>query len=285
MTDLVTIDWSTINLAALRKLPAYTLPPSYRLQEGMGNGCAGDPPGYPTYFTRSVYTRHGNSPRKGPELVICYPGEGLRVVAHSEDWEKANRKAKADGREYATWDDVYALQQARLHRLWNPLPLEHPRVQAWIADRIRHFKGCRVDPRKSKGDRVVIKPVWSATDYIEIARLLGEEISEEFEYHVDGLWGKGQPETWPEADRLAWSEITALVLAGTDAATFFIREYYLDYMPTDPAPAHTGNWYERLAERPTPETCPGETPGWGNRSSALHPVNGNSCQVCGWNRS
>jgi hypothetical protein len=66
----------------------------------------------------------------------------------------------------------------------------------------------------------------------------------------------------------------------TDAASFFIREYYPEYVKTDPEPEHTGGWYSILAERPTPENCPGEIWSWGKGSRSRHPVNGTWCQVC-----
>jgi hypothetical protein len=56
MKEKLSFDYSTINKDALNRLPIVKLPPTYRLQAGMGNGCFLDPPGYPTYFTQSVYT-------------------------------------------------------------------------------------------------------------------------------------------------------------------------------------------------------------------------------------
>jgi len=64
------MDFSTIDLEALTKLATYTPSRGYHLQDSPGNGCAGDPPGFPTYFTRSVYTSSGNEPRRGPVQVI-----------------------------------------------------------------------------------------------------------------------------------------------------------------------------------------------------------------------
>jgi hypothetical protein len=53
--SLPTLDFSTINIDALQRLPSVTLPTTYRLQAGSGNGCFGDAPGFPTYFTRSPH--------------------------------------------------------------------------------------------------------------------------------------------------------------------------------------------------------------------------------------
>lgn len=46
----------TINAAELAKLPEAIIPDSYHLSQNEGSGCAMDPPGYPTYFIRHVYT-------------------------------------------------------------------------------------------------------------------------------------------------------------------------------------------------------------------------------------
>jgi len=258
-------DFSTIDHAALSKLPTYTLPPSYRLQDGMGNACHMDPPGYPSYFTRCVYTRFGNSPAKGPELVIALPGEPLRVVEHSGDWAKAMRKAKLAGKEYADWDDTKALRQARLHRLWKPMPLEHPRVQAWIGDCIGYFRGCRVDPRNpDKGYWFnSTDNAWNEDDYRAIAQALDYQ-------------GEDGPALY------------SFVMAETDAAALYIRRFYPEYVRPAVAPADTGNWYRYLPERTAPEECPGESIGWGKgngQHGATHPVGGNWCQVCGWHKS
>jgi len=126
-------DFSTINLEALAKLPRAKLAPTYRLQSRPGNGCAGDPPGFPTYFTRSVYTRHGNNPRKGAEEVISYEGV-LYVTRASTDWRPGEG-----------WDDVYARYEARMRSLYKPLPFDHPRVQAWIEATMTHMAHCYKD--------------------------------------------------------------------------------------------------------------------------------------------
>jgi hypothetical protein len=65
-------DYSAINLTELQKLKTYNLPNSYRLQENYGNGCYMDPPGYPTYFTQSVYTQTIDHPRVVAWIRECY---------------------------------------------------------------------------------------------------------------------------------------------------------------------------------------------------------------------
>src|SRR4051812_49187147 len=120
------MDFSTLNLDRLKKLPRYSLPPTYQLQQGSGNGCSGDPPGYPTYFTRSVYTRHGNHPRNGPYMVIVF--EGVNYVIPTQE-EKLVRN------------------------LWLPLSLDHPRTRLWISGTYRHHNHCY-------GDVIYPVPYW-----------------------------------------------------------------------------------------------------------------------------
>src|SRR5262245_26451638 len=59
----------TLNAERVNKLPVYKLPPTYRLGTP-GMGCAGDAPGYPTYYIRPVYNQHGNTPRNAPDAVL-----------------------------------------------------------------------------------------------------------------------------------------------------------------------------------------------------------------------
>jgi len=106
MTRLLDADWSTIKLAELRKLPVYHLPPTYRLQEGSGNGCFGDPPGFPTYFTRGVYTAHGNNPPRGYSMVIQHAGVayGITPARWEGTWEKHSDKQGCGENGYGATD-------------------------------------------------------------------------------------------------------------------------------------------------------------------------------------
>src|SRR6266403_368493 len=119
------MDYSTLNTKRLALLPVHKMPPSYHYQTASGNGCAGDPPGYPTYFTRNVWTSHGNCPGRGARLVISHPTLGDRVVAAVDD----------------SHDDLDYV----LGWLWVPLPYDHPRVVAWRRTRYKHFAHCFVD--------------------------------------------------------------------------------------------------------------------------------------------
>lgn len=108
------IDFSTV-----KPLPGdkqHRLPPSYHYRSGHGSGCYMDPPGFPSYFLRSVWTRYGNHPHKGASHVLDVNGiafEVPRYVGGREEWLRAR---------------------------WCPLPIEHPRIQAWIGNFARHFK-------------------------------------------------------------------------------------------------------------------------------------------------
>ena len=128
-------DLSTLDVAALSKLPLLgELPSGYHLQRDPGNGCYGDPPGYPTYFTRSVYTPNGNNPGRGPTTVIDSP-DGPRVVATAEtEWLKGD-----------TWDTAHARRAALLRGLYAPLPFDHARVQAWVSAVHHHMQHCYKD--------------------------------------------------------------------------------------------------------------------------------------------
>ena len=119
------ITYETIDKNRLARLPKYKLPPTYQLQRDPGNGCYGDPPGYPTYFTRSVYTQFGNTPPRSPQLMLL----GRVVQAAHEDYETV---------------------VARLERLYLPLPIEHPRTRAWIQATYKHLQHCYRDPTDPK---------------------------------------------------------------------------------------------------------------------------------------
>src|SRR5437879_3457097 len=132
----------TINRAEWEKLPVHKLPPTYRYSDHLGAGCFLDPPGYPSYFVQSVYTSYGNTPRKGATMVLF------------------GRVVQTEGYKQESYERL-------LRRLWNPLPLEHPRTQAWLAASFKHNAHCYrdeqrvsiLDSTKGKTDTLVIWPV------------------------------------------------------------------------------------------------------------------------------
>lgn len=258
-----TLDFSTINITALQRLKTYTMPPTYRLQDGSGNGCSGDAPGFPAYFTRSVYTQNGNNPRKGPEEVIIYNGV-LYVTKSSDDWRGGD------------WDAVNARYQARLMAIWNPLPIDSPRVRAWIESTYRHFKHCYADVERPEYGKpgTLIYPV---PDY-KLKAIVGQQYSGE-----TGKYSQQYLDAANEAVRIfndgERTRAAAIAVPENHQAVRVIRRFYPEYQPEmdliSAPPQTMTQWWETDAEQPTPETC-------APRSCGPHPVNGSWCQWCGW---
>ncbi len=126
-------DYSTINLTELRKLKTYELPHSFHLQESPGSGCFMDPPGYPTYFLQTVYNWNGNNvPRTAKaDEVIAF--EGKLYITSTPDWPIGE-----------TWEKRHAKHKALMRKLWASLPINHPRVVAWIRECYLYFGGLYV---------------------------------------------------------------------------------------------------------------------------------------------
>lgn len=231
-TRIQAADWSTINLEQLRKLPTYDWSgKGYTLQTDSGNGCAGDPPGFPTYFTQSVYTRHGNNPDRGYSMVIVHNGTAYGVEPAS--WS-------------GTWEEHQAKRDALMRRLWQPLPLGHPRTQAWIRATFSHHRHCYHAPGFKD---------WSKDMLIWPGGCLGQTPFGKIENEV------ATPENHD--------------------GTILVRRYYPEFQPTpeliEAGFNHPGNWWETLRDQPTPANCPGQY-------SHAHPVNGSWCQMCGWHQ-
>lgn len=251
--------WSipTIDLHKLKMLPAVKLPPTYRLQEDMGNGCSLDPPGYPTYFTRAVYTAHGNGPNKGCQMIIK-DDQGLnRCVESTDDWEGKKN-----------WDEYHDAVMERLRKLWKPLPLDHPRTRAWIKAVYAHLNKCYHDESISGNDKTLIFPVpdYRLKSFIDDARF-----SEE--------WRQKERISIEQANKEITEHAKSVATPGNHKAVRMIRRFYTGYQPELDLIEHPqkseGNWWERMDERPSTENCPGQ---YGTK----HPVNGSWCQMCGW---
>ncbi|MDE2099697.1 MAG: hypothetical protein KGL39_20760 [Patescibacteria group bacterium] len=246
------LDWSTINLDRLNKLSVYAKPASYQFQQDPGNCCAGDAPGYPSYFTRSVYTQHGNSPRRGAQMVIVGPDGVAHVIA--KDGESSEHTDKV------------------LHSLWLPLPLDHPRVRAWIANTYRHQRHCYYDLSKPSNDRdrTVIFPVpyYNLRQFVDDPRFSDE-------------WRANEQASIAQANAEIIAATKAIATPDNHAAVVIIRKFYQEYQPEqeliDNPPQNIAQWWETEAEAPTPENCHPHSVG-------PHPVNGNWCQWCGWHQ-
>lgn len=268
MSEKMTIDTTTINSKRLALLPAYKKPETYRIDTRMGNGCAGDPPGYPTYFTRCVYTQHGNSPRPGSPCLLLMG----RVV---DDGKRSREEVKE-----------------LLHRLWQPLAIDHPRTVAWIESTFCHHRHCYHVPGQealcwSDDKRLLIWPggCLGKTPFgtlkdpkleIELARrheAFDKWTAEEKEKFVSAVTANNH--------RIS-RECEAVAVPENATATLVVRRFYPAFAPTPELMSETlqrtGNWWARLPRRPTPEQCPGES--W-----SAHPVNRPWCQVCGWHEA
>jgi hypothetical protein len=131
-------DYSTIKLDMLRALPRYQVPKGNHLQQDPGNGCMLDAPGYPTYFTRSVYNAAGNDLKHGPYLVITDP----------DDAEKH-----------------YVVDNINIRALWLPLPLDHPRIKLWEQACYMHWQRCYHDPN-GEGEGKPDTLIWPIPEYV-----------------------------------------------------------------------------------------------------------------------
>lgn len=235
------MDYSTIDLDLLRSLPV--LGPGKTLQEGSGNGCSGDAPGYPTYFTRCVYDHRGDEPRHGARKVITFDGVDY-VVEHA-----------------AHSFDQYA---ALLRRLWLPLPLSHERCQHWLLSTYRHFRHCYTD------DKIVIYPVqqWQKRHYTHDPRWKDEFI-DRHKAEVDAH------------NRELEEKLAAIARPETHTAVVQIRKFYPEHEPNlawidRPPEPSAGLWWETEAQQPSEEDC-ARVQRWCNR----HPMASTYCQFCG----
>lgn len=247
--------YNTINQDAFWRLPTAKIAPTYRLSDHKGSGCFGDPPGYPSYFVQHVYTQYGNTPRRGATAVITVPGVGTKVVStdttKDEDYDKT------------------------LKALYVPLPIEHPRVQAWIANTLNHFKHCYRDVERPEYGRpgTLVYPV---PDY-KLKLTFTDDVrwSEEYRAAV-----RAEMAAFNKQER---ARAAAIASVNTHQGVLTIRKWYPDFqpeldeqfLPVAPAASHQGDWWEREDVRPTPQTCrpstwfgPHRAKGW--------------CQYCGY---
>ena len=239
------MDYSTIDLSLLRSLEVYQVPPGYYLQKGSGNGCAGDPPGCPTYFTRSIYTSSGNNPsHSSPQVVITF--EGVHYVV-------------CDKRGYDHHKEL-------LSKLYAPLPIDHVRTRLWILGTYKHQHHCY----NGWGDDMVIYPVpdWQKKTYKDDHRW-HEQYRQAAKAEVAAF------------NQQLEDKCKALADPTNHNAVRLIRGYYPSYEPElgliHSVPSkHVGQWWETEAMQPSEEDC-ASTQRWGNK----HPFNSTWCQWCG----
>lgn len=249
---MIKYDMSTINEGKLELLPMYFVPSSHHLQQDPGNCCFLDPPGYPSYFTKSIYNSQGNEPSIGATKVLS-----RRIVESRDDWG-----------EDLTWNEVSAKRSELLKSLWIPLSIDHPRTKEWIREAYSHLRNCYHDEGSSRSDKTLIYPVPS---YMLESFVDDRRFSDEWRIQERATIDLMNAETIANAMKVATLE--------NHKAVRHIREFYPEYQPdvelVNNPPKYTTTWWERYSECPTPENCPG---GMGKK----HPLNGSWCQVCGW---
>ena len=249
------MDYSTLNLDAVKSLSTLDYhSKGWHLSDSPGMGCAGNPPGYPSYFLHAVYDRLGYTPRTAPDCVIDLPGDDYPfpfVVHH----EKSGEELKDT-----------------LRRLWNPLPLDHERTRLWIFSTYKHHQHCYRDEERPEFGRpgTLIYPVpdYNLKRYHEDPRF-----SEEYRTAAMAEIEAFNKQERDRAKRIATPD--------NHQAVVIIRRFYPEYQPElelidNPPAQHVGQWWETEATRPTAETC-ARSQRWGKK----HTFNGTWCQWCG----
>ena len=268
------IDTSTLNLPAIRRLKTYHLPPTYRLG-GYGSACYLDAPGFPSYMVQGVYNKFGGTPMGAPGHVLnventLYVMEPLR-------------------REVGSWDDHWAAYRKLLHSLWIPLPLEHERVQLWMAHVYQHFSHCYRDSERLEHD----KPgtlVFPLPDYAlkqpKVLSIPATSTDEEIAQIRDSQ--RLENELARALNTIEHTRAVRIAIPENHQAVLSIREFYPEHEPNlgwiiCPPRLPQADWWETSAECPTPETC---TPrnslqgrGLGEWSHPKDP--GHHCHFCG----
>ncbi len=247
------MDYSTFNAAEMAKLPE-AKPESWTsnyISNSMGSGCAGDAPGFPSYFVQRVYTRNGNTPAKGPAAVIRFEGV-YRVIERADKYPQAGER------------------EALLRKLWQPLPLDHPRVRAWIESTYARMRHCYAEadrPEYGKpGTLIYPLPDYKLKHFHDDPRF-------------NDVWREAEQTRIREENAFEENRARAIATPENHQAVRLIRSFYPEYQPDldliENPVARPGSWWETEAECPKPEECR-------PRSCGPHPVNHSWCQWCGW---
>lgn len=261
MRDANKMDWSTINLKKLESIEEWEVPFNRTLSASCGVGCSGDPPGYPSYFLRSVYDASGNSPMNGPNTVISHPSLGNRPISNKD---------------------------SRLRSIWLPLSIDHQRTKAWILSKFSRLNHCYVRPGiewKTSRDIIIYPPHKHNETPFGKMRWLEFEIENAKNRRDFDKWEFKHEESFVRDILDSNNKILELfrqfATPDNHAATVAIRKYYPEFNPTDELIAaeydSPGNWWETLSDKPTPEDCPGQY-------MYRHPVGKDWCQFCGWRK-
>ena len=110
----------TLDANAVNALPVAKIKEGWHVGSP-GMGCFLDAPGFPSYYLQPVYDARGNTPRGAPGAVLRGTDGAYHVV------------------------DTLRGRDALLRSLYLPLPVDHPRVQAWIGEVARHMAHCYPD--------------------------------------------------------------------------------------------------------------------------------------------
>lgn len=245
---------TTIDLDRLRQITPWKLPAAYHLSESSGSACFLDPPGYPSYYVWSVYTRQGDTPRKGPGQVLIFEGRNY-PIDHDDGFNGHDLEAK----------------QRLLRELWKPLPWEHPRTQLWIRYLHLYFRHCYCDDAQVlEKDRLLIYPVPSYK-----LRHFQDDPRWKDEYRQAGL------EEVAASNALLEHTAAAIATPENHQATRLLRKFYPAAEPQLELIAHPpegpiGAWWETLDEQPSEADC-AKSQRWGHK----HPFGGTWCQWCG----
>lgn len=253
---MLEFDRSTINAKALEALPLARIAAGCRTDSHYGMGCAGDPPGFPSYFLQSVYNAQGNDPRKGSTVVLF----GRKIENAEDSWNQDKR------------DEL-------LRSLYLPLPLDSERVQLWIAATFQHLHNCYQHPTEKEYGRpkVIIYPL----PFYEKEPL--KEFRDDFRFSDE----------WRIAEKVAIAEANVSIRKINDerkaerakvctvdnhCAVVTIRRYYPSFVPTekqiqDPDEQFQTEWPYRYASRPTDQNCPG----WLDTAHGQQ----DNCRMCG----
>ena len=267
-------DISNIRLDRLQKLPQLA---SGSVSYQMGSGCFLEPPGHPSYFMRSVGRDCNAYVIQVGDVAFVVDGElytngKLREV----DWAKYGAPKT---------------REERLNWLYSPLPIDHPRVRAWIQQLYQHQGNCYVPVEpvdRFKSDDIVIFPTQNFTSMgLFVAEppwgtrsqlpFFFEHVSKESRNKLLALEVElvAEANATVAAKRAAFEAKQAkLCTPDRHLAVRSVRKFYPDYQPeldliTTRTSERIGDWWTILAEKPVP--CP----------LAHEPHMRFTCQYCG----
>lgn len=252
---------ATLDAHAVNALPVAKLHADWRVSPGAGMGCAFDAPGYPSYFLRAVYNRGGNTPQSAPDAVL---------LGTDGEWHRFDVTCTYDTTTKTSSDD----RAEKLQALYVPLPIEHPRVQAWIASVMAHFKTCYADAERPEYNRpgTLVYSNGSVPAYKLKTFRDDPRWSEEYRAaHKAEIEAYNRQEN-ERAARIATVDNHRGVRA--------IRKVYPDWTPRDLSilggiPGYTpANWWTTDDAPPAPESCPGDV-------NVRMPHTERHCQWCG----